>query len=156
MKNLMLPFTKDWVETTVQSIPTPFHVYDEKGIRTTCKEMSKAFSWIPNPQGKTGGFKNFYAVKALPNPHTLRIVQQEGMGFDCSSFAELVLCEKLGISGEDIIFTSNDTAGYEYRKAMELGAVINLDDISHIDFLEREAGGLPELICFRYNPGPLR
>jgi diaminopimelate decarboxylase len=156
MKQLQLPFTKQWVEKTVQSIPTPFHVYDEKGIRSTCKTMNQAFSWVPDTSGKPGGYKNFYAVKALPNPHILRIVQQEGMGFDCSSYTELVLCEKLGIRGEDIIFTSNDTAAYEYRKAKELGVIINLDDISHIDFLEREANGLPELICFRYNPGPLR
>jgi diaminopimelate decarboxylase len=101
------------------------------------------------------GFKEYFAVKALPNPFILKILKEEGFGADCSSLPELLLAESVGITGEDIMFTSNDTPAKEYRKAKELGAVINLDDISHIEFLEEQVG-LPELVCFRYNPGPLR
>jgi diaminopimelate decarboxylase len=104
----------------------------------------------------TGGFRNYFAVKALPNPHILKLLKEEGMGADCSSLPELVMAEKCGFHGEEIMFSANDTPAAEYRKARELGAVINLDDISHLDYLERETGGLPELICFRYNPGNLK
>ncbi|NCN05057.1 MAG: diaminopimelate decarboxylase [Spirochaetales bacterium] len=156
MTNKTVPVTAQWVNDTVQTIPTPFHVYDEKGIRETARFMAKSFAWVPGNDGKPGGYRNFYAVKALPNPVILKILAEEGMGFDCSSYTELVLCEKIGVTGEEIIFTSNDTAGYEYKKAKEMGVIINLDDISHIDFLEKEADGLPDLLCFRYNPGPLR
>ncbi|MFQ3621756.1 MAG: diaminopimelate decarboxylase, partial [Spirochaetales bacterium] len=119
------------------------------GIREKAREFHKAFTWIP------GGFKNFFAVKALPNPYILKILKEEGMGADCSSLPELLLAEKVGLRGEEIMFTSNDTPAHEYVKAKELGAIINLDDITHIDFLEQHAG-FPELICMRYNPGPLK
>ena len=120
-----------------------------KPIRENARRFYKAFSWVP------GGFKNYFAVKALPNPYIMKILKEEGMGADCSSLPELILAETTGIKGEDIMFTSNDTPAEEYRKAWDLGAVINLDDISHIPFLEKSAG-IPELICFRYNPGPLK
>jgi len=144
-----LPFSRSLVEDIAKTEATPFYLYDEKAIRAKAREFREAFSWVP------GGFKNFFAVKALPNPHILKILKEEGMGADCSSLPELLLAERAGITGENIMFTSNDTPAGEYVKARELGAVINLDDISHIDFLERVAG-FPELICMRYNPGPLK
>jgi diaminopimelate decarboxylase len=110
--------------------------------------LLRAFSWAP-------GFKEYFAVKATPNPHILKMLHEEGFGADCSSLAELILAERTGIKGEEIMFTSNDTPAEEFKLARELGAVINLDDISHIDYLERHAG-LPEMLSFRYNPGPLR
>lgn len=110
--------------------------------------MLRAFSWAP-------GFKEYFAVKATPNPHILKMLHEEGFGADCSSLAELILAERTGIKGEEIMFTSNDTPAEEFKLARELGAVINLDDISHIEYLERHAG-LPEMLSFRYNPGPLR
>lgn len=151
MSEKRLPFTKDQLEAIASQVATPFHLYDEAGIRAKAKEFYKAFEWVP------GGFRNFYAVKALPNPHILQLLSQEGMGADCSSLAELLLCEAVGIRGEDIVFTSNDTPAEEYLKAVDLGALINLDDFSHIAFLEKTLGGtLPEFLCFRYNPGPLK
>lgn len=151
MANRPLPFTLTQLEAVAQKVATPFHIYDEKAIRDNAKRFYKAFSWVP------GGFKNFFAVKALPNPYVLDIVKAEGMGADCSSMGELVLAEAAGITGEDIMFSSNNTPAYEFQKAAELGAIINLDDISHIDYLEKALGGkLPELLCFRYNPGPLK
>ncbi len=156
MNTKHVPVNLQWVKDNESLVPTPYHVYDEKGIRATAREMKRAFSWVPDTKGEAGGYRNFYAVKALPNPHIMKILAEEGMGFDCSSYTELELCSRIGIQGENIIFTSNNTAGYEYRKAKDMGVIINLDDISHIDFLEEEADGLPELICFRYNPGPLR
>ncbi|MFW6252297.1 MAG: diaminopimelate decarboxylase family protein [bacterium] len=149
MADKRVPFTRDQVEDIVAQFPTPFHLYDEAGMRRAAREFRDAFSWVP------GGFKNYYAVKALPNPHVLKILWDEGMGFDCSSMAELLLCEHMRVPGESIMFTSNDTPAGEYRKALELGAIINLDDITHIDYLHENVG-MPELICFRYNPGPLR
>lgn len=149
MAHKRVPFTRDQVEGITARFPTPFHLYDEAGMRQTAREFRDAFSWVP------GGFRNYYAVKALPNPHVLKLLWDEGMGFDCSSMAELILCERLGVPGEAIMFTSNDTPAVEYQKALELGAIINLDDISHIDYLNTNVG-MPELICFRYNPGPLR
>ena len=134
---------------------TPFHLYDEKGIRETCRAFAEGFSWVQYPDGSPGGFKNFYAVKALPNPAHIKTVHEEGIGFDCSSGPELVMAQRIGVTGEDLILTSNDTPAYEFRKASELGAIINLDDISHIDYLEQHVG-LPELICVRYNPGNLK
>jgi len=144
----ILPFTKLQIEKIKKKFPTPFHIYDEKAIRENARKLKQAFSWI-------SGFKNFFAVKACPNPSILNILKEEGFGADCSSLPELMLSEKVGIVGENIMFTSNDTPAVEYKKAKEIGAIINLDDISHIDFLEKNAG-IPELICFRYNPGPLR
>ncbi|MBR9691100.1 diaminopimelate decarboxylase [Candidatus Woesearchaeota archaeon] len=143
-----LPFTKTQIEQIIKTHPTPFIIYDEKAIRENAKHVNKAFSWVP-------GFKNYFAVKANPNPFLLKILKEEGMGTDCSSLPELILSEKIGTVGEDIMFTSNDTPTEEFVKAKELGAVINLDDISHIDFLEKSAG-IPDLICFRYNPGSAR
>jgi len=143
-----LPFTREQIERIVKEYPTPFHIYDEKGMRANARRLVKAFSWAP-------GFKEYYAVKACPNPYIMKALKQEGFGSDCSSLAELVLSERTGITGENIFFSSNDTPAVEYVKARELGAIINLDDITHIPFLEKEAG-LPEVISFRYNPGPLR
>jgi diaminopimelate decarboxylase len=149
MHNNLLPFSKSQIEEIAKDYPTPFHIYDEAAIRKTAREFNQAFSWVP------GGFENHFAVKALPNPHILDVVKEEGMGSDCSSYPELLLSESAGILGEDIMFSSNDTPASEYVKARELGAIINLDDISHIDYLERNAG-LPELLSVRYNPGPLK
>lgn len=143
-----LPFTRTQIEEIVKKYPTPFHIYDEKGIRDNARRFRAAFSWVP-------GFKEYFAVKATPNPHILKILREEGCGADCSSLAELVLSERCGITGNDIMFTSNDTPAEEYKKAVALGAIINLDDISHISFLEKCAG-LPELLSFRYNPGKSR
>lgn len=143
-----LPFTKEEIESIVANHPTPFHIYDEAGIRNNAKRLLKAFEW-------NKGFKEYFAVKATPNPYILKLLKSEGFGADCSSYPEVVLAESVGISGEDIMFTSNNTPAYEYKKAKQSGAVINLDDISHIDFLEENVG-VPELICFRYNPGKLK
>lgn len=143
-----LPFTKDDIERIIEKYPTPFHIYDERAIRENARRLLTAFAWAP-------GFKEFFAVKAAPNPYLVKILKEEGFGADCSSLAELVLAEKVGLTGEDIIFSSNDTPAHEFIKARELGAIINLDDISHIEYLEKHAG-LPEFISFRYNPGPLR
>ena len=142
-----LPFMKEEIVAITKNYPTPFHLYDEGGIRSNVRAFLKAFSVLP-------GFKEYFAVKATPNPFILKILKEEGIGADCSSYPELVLSEKVGIVGEDVMFTSNNTPLYEYEKAKSLGAVINLDDISHIGFLEQI--GLPELICFRFNPGPAR
>ena len=144
-----VPFTKEKIEEIIEDYPTPFHIYDEKAILDNAKEFIEAFSWA-------AGFKEYFAVKALPNPHILRLLATLGIGADCSSIAELYLSEMAGIKGEDIMFTSNDTPAHEYKKAYEMGAVINLDDITHIEFLEKTLGKLPELLCFRYNPGPLK
>jgi diaminopimelate decarboxylase len=125
---------------------TPVHVYDEEGIRQTCRDFNSAFSW-------NKGYKNFFAVKACPNPFLMEIMQKEGFGDDCSSALELTLAYAAGMTGEDKMFTSNDTADSEFNYARELRAIINLDDITHIEALERAAGGLSKLLCFRYNPG---
>jgi len=143
-----LPFTQQKIAGIIAEHPTPFHLYDRKGIIDNARCLKKAFS-------RVHGFKEFFAVKALPNPYIMKILKEEGFGADCSSMAELLLAEKAGIAGEDIMFSSNDTPAEEFIKARELGAIINLDDISHIEFLEKTAG-LPELICCRYNPGPLK
>ncbi|MBC7086185.1 MAG: diaminopimelate decarboxylase [Methanomethylovorans sp.] len=143
-----LPFTKEKISEIIAQYPTPFHLYDEKGIRENARRLKEAF-------GILEGFQEFFAVKALPNPYIMKILKEEGFGADCSSLPELLLAEKTGIIGELIMFSSNDTPAEEFRKAKELGAIINLDDISHIKFLEDEAG-LPELLCCRYNPGPLK
>jgi diaminopimelate decarboxylase len=143
-----VPFTAEELERIAGRHPTPFHLYDEKAIRQTARGLQKAFAWAP-------GFREYFAVKACPNPHILKILKEEGFGADCSSLPELLLAQKAGITGEGIMFTSNDTPAGEYRQARDLGAVINLDDITHIPFLSEHAG-LPELLCLRYNPGPLR
>ncbi len=143
---MKVPFiTKAEVEEIVKTYPTPFHIYDEKGIRENARKMNAAFSW-------NKGFKEYFAVKATPNPTILKILHEEGCGTDCSSLAELVMSEKCNIKGKDIMFSSNDTPAEEFKKAVELGAIINLDDITHIDFL-KETAGIPKTICCRFNPG---
>lgn len=149
MAEKKIPFTKDQIEKIAKEYSTPFYIYDEKAIRENAKRLKRAFGWLGE------NFKEFFAVKATPNPHILKIMKEEGFGTDCSSLPELILSEKVGITGEDIMFTSNETPAREYQKAKELGAIINLDDITHIDYLEEHVG-LPELLSFRYNPGPLR
>jgi len=149
MSKKEIPFSKAEIEKIIEKYPTPFHIYDEKGIVENARKLKKAFSWVP------GGFKNYFAVKALPNPYIIKLLKDEGMGADCSSLPELLLAQKAGIVAEDIMFTSNDTPSSEFQAAKEFGAIINLDDISHIEFLEKSAG-MPKLICFRYNPGPLK
>ena len=148
MTTKQIPFSKFQLEKIIEQYPTPFHIYDEKGIREYARKFTKAFSWNP-------GFKEYYAIKSAPNPYLMKIMREEGFGIDCSSFAELMIAEKLDMSGDEIMFTSNDTPVYEYKKAIDLGAIINLDDISHIEYLEKNIG-LPSLVCFRYNPGALK
>ncbi len=143
-----LPVTEEQLRAIISKHPTPFHLYDEAGIRENARRLIAAFDWCPE-------FKQFFAVKATPNPHILEILREEGFGADSSSLAELVLSEKVGLAGEDIMFSSNNTPAREYRRAVELGAIINLDDISHIPFLAEHAG-IPALISFRFNPGPER
>ncbi|MBQ3599930.1 MAG: diaminopimelate decarboxylase [Lachnospiraceae bacterium] len=137
--------TKEQIEEIVKTYPTPFHIYDEKGIRENARKLKEAFSW-------NKGFKEFFAVKATPNPFLLKILQEEGCGTDCSSMTELMMSEALGFGEGDIMFSSNVTPKEEYKKAREVNAYINLDDYTHIDFLEKTAG-IPEIIFCRYNPG---
>ncbi len=148
MINKTLPFNKKQIEEIIRKYPTPFHIYDEKRILENAQKFYKAFNWI-------AGFKNYFAVKACPNPYIVKILKEMGMGVDCSSLTELIIAEKLGFKGEEIMFTSNETHYREYQKAKQLGAIINLDDITHLPYLEKHAG-LPDLLCFRYNPGSLR
>ena len=143
-----LPCSEAKLREIAAQWPTPFHLYDEKAIRANARRLRAAFAWNP-------GFRNFFAVKAAPNPYLMRILQEEGFGADCSSLPELLLAERVGLPGEAMMFTSNDTPAEEFAKAKALGANINLDDIGHIDFLERVCG-LPDRVCFRYNPGPLK
>ena len=141
------PFvTKEQLEEIVKEYPTPFHIYDEKGIRQTIRDLYKAFSW-------NKGFREFFAVKATPTPAILKIMKEEGCGVDCSSLTELMMSDRCGFAdGEHIMFSSNETPAEEFVLAKKLGAFINLDDITHIDFL-KEACGIPERICCRFNPG---
>ncbi|MHB1405438.1 MAG: diaminopimelate decarboxylase [Desulfitobacteriaceae bacterium] len=148
MAQKTLPFSKEQLEEMVAEYGTPFHIYDEKAIRENARKLVAAFTWAPE-------YKEYFAVKATPNPYILNILREEGFGADCSSLAELILAEKVHILDENIMFTSNDTPADEYQKARELGAIINLDDITHIDYLEKHTG-IPEIISFRYNPGSLR
>lgn len=144
--NTKLPFvTKEQIEEIVKTYPTPFHIYDEKAIRENARLLKKAFSW-------NKGYKEYFAVKATPNPYILQILKEEGCGTDCSSMTELMMSEAVGITGDNIMFSSNDTPAGEFTKAKELGAYINLDDYTMIDFLEAECG-VPETVCCRYNPG---
>lgn len=138
--------TKAQVEEIVKTYPTPFHIYDEKGIRKNAEALKEAFAWNP-------GYKEFFAVKATPNPFLIRILQDYGCGCDCSSLTELMLSEAAGVKGEDIMFSSNDTPAEEFAYAAKLGATINLDDITHIDFLEKTLGYLPKTLSCRFNPG---
>lgn len=144
------PLTHAQLAEVAEKFPTPFYIYDEKAIRDNMRYFKNAFSIFPE-------FREYFAVKALPNPYILKILESEGCGADCSSLSELILSEKSGIGGERVMFTSNDTPAEEFVYAYERGNIINLDDISHIDFLKKALGGkLPDTICFRYNPGPLK
>ena len=129
----------------IADVPTPFHLYDEKGIRENAKRLYKAFAW-------NKGFKEYFAVKATPTPALLKILQEEGCGVDCSTYTELLLSEACGFTGHDVMFSSNVTPVQDMKKACEMGAYINLDDYTHVEFLERVAG-IPETVCCRYNPG---
>ncbi len=141
------PFvTKEQIEEIVKSYPTPFHIYDEKGIRANAEAVKKAFAW-------NKGFKEYFAVKATPNPFLINILREYDCGCDCSSMTELMLSHALGMKGEDIMFSSNDTPAEDFAYAHKIGAVINLDDFTHIAFLEKTIGKLPETISCRYNPG---
>ena len=141
------PFlTLEKAKEIVAQIPTPFHIYDEAGIRANARALKAAFAWNP-------GFREFFAVKATPNPYILKILHEEGCGCDCSSYTELLLSEAVGITGKDVMFSANVTPELDMRKACEMGAYINLDDSTHVEFLERVAGKVPETVCLRYNPG---
>ena len=148
MADKKLPFSKEQLEAIIEKHPTPFHIYDEKAIRENARYFKKAFSW-------NEGFKEYYAIKAAPNPYLMKILREEGFGIDCSSVAELELAKRVGMSGDEIMLTSNDTPAYEFQLAKDMGAIINLDDISHIEYLEKYVG-LPETMCMRYNPGDLK
>ena len=140
------PFvTLDKVKEIAKEYPTPFHLYDEKGIRDNAKELNEAFSW-------NKGFKEYFAVKATPTPGILKLLREHGAGLDCSSYTELLMADALGFTGDEIMFSSNETAAEEYQLARKLNAIINLDDITHIEFLD-EVAGIPKKICLRYNPG---
>ena len=129
----------------IAQIPTPFHIYDEAGIRHNARALKDAFAWNP-------GFKEYFAVKATPNPYIIQILKEEGCGCDCASYAELLLAEAVGVTGHDVMFSSNVTPELDMKKAYDMGAYINLDDSTHVDFLDRVAG-IPETVCLRYNPG---
>ena len=137
--------TLDEVREITKTYPTPFHLYDEAGIRQNARNLREAFAWNP-------GFKEYFAVKATPTPGILKMLHEEGCGTDCATLAELLLSQRVGIAGDEIMFSSNATPAAEYQKAMELGAIINLDDLSHVDFL-KDVAGIPEKISCRYNPG---
>ena len=141
------PFvTLDQLQEMTKTYPTPFHLYDEKGIRENARKLKAAFAWNP-------GFKEYFAVKATPNPTILKILHEEGCGTDCSSLTELMMSERCGFSGGQIMFSSNDTPAEEFQMAAKLGATINLDDITHIDFLKETIGYIPKKISCRFNPG---
>lgn len=142
-----IPFvSKEKLKEIVKEYPTPFHLYDEKGIRENAKKLKEAFSW-------NKGYREYFAIKATPNPFILNILQDYGCGSDCSSMTELMMSDAIGFNGEDIMFSSNDTPAEEFQYADKIGAIINLDDITHIDFLEQSIGHIPETISCRYNPG---
>ena len=141
------PFvTKEMMDEIVKKYPTPFHIYDEKGIRENLEALKAAFSW-------NKGFKEYFAVKATPNPYLMQLLTEGGCGCDCSSLTELMLSEAIGVVGENIMFSSNETPESEYQYAAKLGGIINLDDITHIEYLEKALGKLPETLSCRYNPG---
>ena len=141
------PFTTlEKLREIEKEYPTPFHIYDERGIRENAKALKEAFSW-------NKGYKEYFAVKATPNPFLIQILQEYGCGCDCSSMTELMMAKAVGCKGDDIMFSSNETPAEEYQYAKEIGAIINLDDITHIDFLEKAIGGIPKKISCRYNPG---
>lgn len=144
------PLNNEQLKALVKKYPTPFYLYDEKAIRENMREFTKAFSIFPS-------FREFYAVKACPNPYILKILAAEGCGADCSSLPELMLSKMSGIEGKKVMFTSNETPAEEYQYAFKEGNIINLDDITHIEYLKKALGGkLPETMCCRYNPGPAK
>ncbi|EHG25961.1 diaminopimelate decarboxylase family protein [Selenomonas noxia] len=147
MNEKKFPLGKEQTLELIKRWPTPFHIYDEAKIRANFRRLREAFSWAP-------GFREHFAVKALPNPRIVQILHEEGAGTDCSSIAELLISAAAGVKGEEIMLTSNDTPWEEFQKAIALGAVINLDDLSHLDYMAEHAG-LPEVLSFRYNPGDL-
>ena len=138
--------TKEQIQEIVKSWPTPFHLYDEKGIRENAQAVKEAFAWNP-------GFREYFAVKATPNPFLINILKEYGCGTDCSSMTELMLSKALGFSGEEIMFSSNDTPPEEFVYANEIGATINLDDFTHIAYLENLIGEFPKTMSLRFNPG---
>lgn len=143
------PLNNEQLKALTQTVPTPFYLYDEKAIRENMRRFTKAFSIFPE-------FKEYFAVKACPNPYILKILAEEGCGGDCSSLPELMLCEIAGIKKQNVMFTSNETPAEEFKYAFANGNIINLDDFTHIEFLEKSLGQLPDTICFRYNPGPAK
>ena len=141
------PFvTLDQLRNMTEQYPTPFHLYDEKGIRENARRLKQAFAWNP-------GFKEYFAVKATPNPAILKILREEGCGADCSSLTELMMSDRSGFTGPEIMFSSNDTPAEDFKLAAQLGATINLDDFTHIEFLKETIGYIPETISCRFNPG---
>lgn len=147
LSQMKKPFvTLDQLRTIQTQYPTPFHLYDEKGIRENARTLRRAFAWNP-------GYREYFAVKATPNPAILNLLREEGCGTDCSSLTELMLAERCGFTGHEIMFSSNNTPPEDFRLAARLGATINLDDFTHIDFLKETIGFIPETICCRYNPG---
>lgn len=141
------PFlTLEQTQAIIQNHPTPFHIYDEAGIRANAQALRAAFSWNP-------GFKEYFAVKATPTPGILKVLKEEGCGVDCSSFTELMMAERCGFSGDDIMFSSNETPAGEFVMARKLDAILNLDDLTHVDFLHRTLGHIPDTISCRFNPG---
>ncbi len=149
MSSKTLPLTSEKMHALAQRIPTPFYLYDEKAIADHAREFNRLFSWAP-------GFRNYYAVKACPNPSILSILKREGFGSDCSSLPEMLMSEACGITGEGIMFTSNNTPPEEFKEAYRQKAIINLDDITHIEAMIEAVGEVPSLVCLRYNPGPER
>ncbi len=149
MSEKSFPLSDECIREFAERAGTPFHIYDGRAIGETAERLKSAFSW-------NDGFTNYFAVKALPNINIVKLLASHGFGADCSSLPELIIAEKAGITGERIMFTSNDTPDEEFRKAYELGAILNLDDITHIEAVERACGRLPEVISFRFNPGPER
>ena len=147
MNEKKFPLSVEETHALIERYPTPFHIYDEATIRANFRRLRDAFAWAPH-------FREHFAVKALPNPRIVQLLHEEGAGTDCSSIAELLISEAAGVTGEEIMLTSNDTPYDEFQKAIELGAVINLDDITHLDYMAQHAG-LPEVLSFRYNPGDL-
>ncbi len=142
------PFlTLEKAREITRTIPTPFHIYDEAGIRANARALKAAFSWNP-------GFREYFAVKATPNPYIIKLLHEEGCGCDCASYTELLLAKAVGVTGHDVMFSSNVTPEKDMRKAYEMGAYINLDDSTHVEFLEQITGGnVPDTVCLRYNPG---
>lgn len=147
MNEKKFPLSVEETHALIERYPTPFHIYDEATIRANFRRLRDAFAWAPS-------FREHFAVKALPNPRIVQVLHEEGAGTDCSSIAELLISEAAGVTGEEIMLTSNDTPYDEFQKAIALGAVINLDDITHLDYIAEHAG-LPEVLSFRYNPGDL-